>query len=62
MRMAVIKDTPALSGDTLVWLTAEKREWLRGRYVNAQWDMEEMSGMKDRIVERDLLRVRLAVE
>jgi NAD(P)-dependent dehydrogenase (short-subunit alcohol dehydrogenase family) len=55
-------DTPELSGDTLVWLGAERREWLGGRYVSACWDMEELSGMREEIVGKDLLKMRLAVD
>lgn len=54
-------DTPELSGDTLVWLGAERREWLSGRYLTATWDMEELSARKDEIVKGDLLKDRLAI-
>ncbi|KAI4942562.1 hypothetical protein J4E91_009955 [Alternaria rosae] len=54
-------DTPELAGDTLMWLGAQRREWLGGRYVSACWDMEELSGKKDEVVEKDLLKMRLAV-
>ncbi|USP80132.1 uncharacterized protein yc1106_07406 [Curvularia clavata] len=57
----LLPDTPQLSGDTLAWLGAERREWLGGRYVSANWDMEELSGKKEEIVKRDLLKMRLAV-
>ncbi|CAO2652347.1 Nn.00g006300.m01.CDS01 [Neocucurbitaria sp. VM-36] len=54
-------DGVELSGDTLVWLGRERREWLSGRYVSANWDMEELSGKKEQIVRADLLKVRMAV-
>jgi NAD(P)-dependent dehydrogenase (short-subunit alcohol dehydrogenase family) len=54
-------DTPELAGDTCVWLGAERREWLAGRYVSAGWDLEELEGRKEEIVKGDLLKVRLAV-
>ena len=54
-------DTPELAGDTLVWLSAERREWLAGRYVSAAWDMEALSGRKEDILKGDLLKDRLAV-
>jgi NAD(P)-dependent dehydrogenase (short-subunit alcohol dehydrogenase family) len=56
-----LKDTPELAGDTLTWLGAERREWLAGRYVSATWDMGELEGRKEEIVQGDLLKVRLAV-
>jgi NAD(P)-dependent dehydrogenase (short-subunit alcohol dehydrogenase family) len=54
-------DEVSLSGDTLVWLTRERREWLAGRYVTVTWDMEELEARKDEILKGDLLKVRLAV-
>lgn len=57
----VLIDQPALAADTFVWLTAERRDWLASRYVSCTWDMEELVGMKDKIVQKDLLRVRLDV-
>ncbi|KAJ4373203.1 hypothetical protein N0V83_003496 [Neocucurbitaria cava] len=56
-----LMDGPELSGDTLVWLGKERREWLSGRYVSANWDMEELSAKREEIVRADLLKVRMAV-
>lgn len=58
---AGLVDTPELAGDSIVWLTAERREWLAGRYVSVNWDVEELLQKKDKIVEEDLLKVRLDV-
>ncbi|MEO8798981.1 MAG: SDR family oxidoreductase [Polyangiaceae bacterium] len=55
----VLVDTPELAGDTIAWLTEERREWLAGRYVSANWDMPELVARRDEIVERDALKVRL---
>jgi NAD(P)-dependent dehydrogenase (short-subunit alcohol dehydrogenase family) len=54
-------DTPALAGDTIAWLGAERRTWLGGRYVSAAWDMEELERRKEEVLRGDLLKVRLAV-
>ena len=54
-------DTPELAGDTLLWLGAERREWLSGRYLIACWDLEELSTGKEEIVERDLLKMRMTL-
>ncbi|KAI4254787.1 MAG: hypothetical protein LQ352_002912 [Teloschistes flavicans] len=51
-----------LAGNTILFVTHERQEWLRGRYVSAHWDMEELFAKKDEIVEKDLLRIRMAVE
>ena len=57
----VFDDTPELSGDTLVWLTKERRLWLSGRYVSCNWDMTELEAKRDEIVRGDKLRVRMVV-
>ena len=55
------QDTPRLAGDTLVWLARERRDWLSGRFVVATWDMQELEGMREEIMKRDLLKYRLTV-
>ncbi|KAI1269225.1 NAD(P)-binding protein [Xylariaceae sp. FL1019] len=57
----VFVETPELVGDSLVYLTKERREWLGGRYVNLTWDLPELMGMKDEIVKADKLKVQLVV-
>lgn len=54
-------DTPELAADTIVFLTAEKREWLRGRYVSCTWDMPEFLGKQEDIVRDDKLKVKLVL-
>ena len=56
-----LTDTPAMVADTLVFLTKERRDWLANRYVDSRWDMEEFVQKKEEIIERDLLKVRMAV-
>jgi len=58
----LLVDTPELAGDTMVWLTAEKRTWLNGRYISANWDMVELEGLKDKIVERNLLKFKFDLD
>ena len=58
---SVLIDQPALCGDTVVWLTKERRDWLQDRYLSCTWDMEELEGKKNEIVKADLLKVRMAV-
>ncbi|KAK6437559.1 hypothetical protein LTR95_006243 [Oleoguttula sp. CCFEE 5521] len=57
----VLVDKPELAADSFVWLTAKRREWLAGRYVSVTWDMEEFEGMRGKVEEGDLLKVRLDV-
>lgn len=59
--LKILNDKPELAGDSMVWLTAVRREWLAGRYVSVTWDMEEFLGRKQNIVEGDLLKIRLDV-
>jgi NAD(P)-dependent dehydrogenase (short-subunit alcohol dehydrogenase family) len=58
---AALVDKAELAGDAMVWLTAERREWLAGRYVSVNWDVDELLQKKDKIVKEDLLKVRLDV-
>jgi NAD(P)-dependent dehydrogenase (short-subunit alcohol dehydrogenase family) len=52
-------DAPELAADTIVWLTRGKQGWLNGRYVSANWDMEEIMSRKDEIVKGNKLKVKL---
>ena len=58
---SVLNDKPELAGDMMVWLTAERRDWLAGRYVSVTWDAEELLKKREKIVKEDLLKVRLDV-
>lgn len=60
MHSALI-DQPRLAGDSIVWLTAERREWLKGRYISATWDMKELLDKRPQIEKEDLLKVRMDV-
>jgi NAD(P)-dependent dehydrogenase (short-subunit alcohol dehydrogenase family) len=54
-------DKPELAGDSIVWLTQERREWLSGRYLSASWDLEEIMSRQDEIISQDKLKVRLVL-
>ncbi|ORY57889.1 uncharacterized protein BCR38DRAFT_461136 [Pseudomassariella vexata] len=54
-------ETAELSGDSLVYLTSEKRNWLAGRYVNVTWDLPELMTKEAEIVKDNKLVVRLVV-
>lgn len=54
-------DTPQIASDTMVFLTAERREWLAGRYIDCCWDMEEFLSKEKEIVEGDKLKMRMVL-
>ena len=39
-----------LPGDFAVWLVSPEAEFLNGRFVWAQWDVDELISLKERIV------------
>lgn len=53
------KDTPALVGGVGVWLTGEEAKFLTGRYVNVNWDVEELVQRKAEIVKEGMLGLGL---
>lgn len=55
----VFVETPELSGNTLVFLMSERREWIGGRYINVTWDMPQLMAKKDYIVQENKLKVKL---
>ncbi|KAF4228079.1 hypothetical protein CNMCM6805_002465 [Aspergillus fumigatiaffinis] len=50
-----MKDTAGLCGGTAVWLASGDRHFLSGRYVAANWDVEELEARKEEIVRENLL-------
>ena len=44
---SVLIDTPELGADFMVWLCRERRDWLRGCFVSANWDADELLGKCD---------------
>lgn len=58
---AMATDDVALCGAFLVWLVKEKRDWLNGRYVSANWDVDELESKKEAIVGEDKLKMRMVV-
>ncbi|CAK7232891.1 hypothetical protein SBRCBS47491_008423 [Sporothrix bragantina] len=56
-----ITETPELVSDSIVYLTRSPQHWLSGRYVSVQWDLTELEAKKDEIVQKDLLKNKLAV-
>lgn len=57
----MLNDDVGLCGGFLTWLTKEKRQWLSGRYVSVNWDVEELEKRKNEIVGKDLLVMRMTM-
>ena len=49
------KDTPQLIGGFSVWLATDKARFLSGRYVCANWSVDELVQRKDEIVNEGKL-------
>ena len=54
-----LNDKPELVGGAAVWLSSCDRKYLSGRYVMANWDVEEIERRKDEIVEQDQLKYKV---
>lgn len=52
-------DSPDLVAGFIVWLCSGKADWAKGRYLSSNWDVDELSLLKDRILQNDLLVNRL---
>ncbi|ETS02765.1 NAD(P)-binding protein [Trichoderma reesei RUT C-30] len=52
------KDTPELAGGTAVWLTTKEAAFLNGRYVSANWSVEELVRREREIAEGGKLVVK----
>lgn len=57
----ILADDEGLAGAFCVWLSKGKKEWLSGRFVSCNWDVEELENMKERILSEDLLKYRMVV-
>jgi NAD(P)-dependent dehydrogenase (short-subunit alcohol dehydrogenase family) len=56
-----LTDSSELPADTIAWLVKEKREWLSGRFVSCNWDMNELEKRRNEILRKDLLKFRLTI-
>ncbi|MCJ1440960.1 MAG: hypothetical protein MMC23_001446 [Stictis urceolatum] len=56
-----LTDTLELAADTALYLSTERAGWLSGRFVLANWNMERLEGLRERIEREDLLKTGVAV-
>ncbi|GAA5858638.1 hypothetical protein JCM8547_001401 [Rhodosporidiobolus lusitaniae] len=55
-----LPDQPELAAGLALWLaTQDKADFLRGKYVSANWDVDELIAKKDEILKGDLLWTRV---
>ncbi|KXG51992.1 Short-chain dehydrogenase/reductase SDR [Penicillium griseofulvum] len=57
----VLIDDISLPGGFCVWLTKAKRDWLSGRFISSNWDVNELESRKDGIVAKDLFKFTLTL-
>jgi hypothetical protein len=43
----------------MVWLASREADFLKGKYIWANWDVEEMKSREDEIRQNDILTVKL---
>ncbi|KAM0343812.1 hypothetical protein ACHAPU_008242 [Fusarium lateritium] len=60
-RQDVLTDKVELAADTLVWLCDRRCEWLSGRFVSVNWDMEELESKREDIAGGNLFKFRMKV-
>jgi len=51
-----------LTGDTIAYLSSNRREWLAGRCISCWWDMEEFMKKEAEVVRKDLLKLQITLE
>lgn len=51
-----------LAAGLILWLSHTPRPWLGGRYVSANWDVDELEAKREEIEEKDLLKARFVFE
>ncbi|KZV64874.1 NAD(P)-binding protein [Peniophora sp. CONT] len=54
-------ETPELAAATVLALTSGKYDWLSGRFVDSTLDLSELEQLKEQIISKDALVVKLAV-
>ena len=60
LTFAVLVDDVGLCGAFCVWLSSRPEDvmFLNGRFLSANWDVEELLHREKEIVQKDLLKAR----
>src|SRR5271169_2515792 len=53
-------DSPELAGGVALWLTTTEAEFLNGKYMSANWDVDEVVAKKEEILDEKLLTLGLS--
>ncbi|RFU33726.1 hypothetical protein B7463_g2646, partial [Scytalidium lignicola] len=56
------KDTVELAAGMNLYLASPKADYLRGRYITANWDVDELEQHQSEIQEKGLFQVRLSAD
>ena len=56
---AWLNDTPDLAACFKVWLASGQADWAKGRYLSANWDVTDLTALREDILADDLLVNRL---
>lgn len=46
----------------IVFYTQKRQYWLAGRYTSCRWDMPKLVTWEEDVVQKDLLKIRMAIE
>ena len=55
-------DTPSLGAGVALWLTTAEADFLRARWISANWRMDDLMKQKDKIESEGLLKSGLNVK
>ncbi|WYZ42742.1 hypothetical protein EsH8_VI_000441 [Colletotrichum jinshuiense] len=59
--LGLVYDDIALPGDFVVWALSEEGKFLNGRFVHANWDVEELKGLRGEL-EKDQSRFTIGLQ
>ncbi|KZL63595.1 short chain dehydrogenase reductase [Colletotrichum incanum] len=59
--LGLLYDDIALPGDFVVWALSREAAFLNGRFVHANWDVEELNGLRDGL-EKDQSRFTIGLQ
>ena len=57
-----LTESPLLSAGTAVWLTQPDADFMKGQYMGANWDIPSLEKRKQQVLDKDLFKMKLAVE